>query len=168
LSERVREAMLDALPRVRRFALSLTGNREDADDLLQSTVERVLGRGLPEDADVLRWMFRVARNLWIDEVRSRKVRLVAADRREPEDEATVDGEDAAIGGVQMREIGDAMASLPEEQRALLSLVAIEGLTYREAAEVLEIPIGTVMSRLARARAGMAARLFGRGRKREAQ
>jgi RNA polymerase sigma factor (sigma-70 family) len=163
LSERVREAMLDALPRVRRFALSLTGTREDADDLLQSTVERVLGRGLPEDADLLRWMFRVARNLWIDEVRSRKVRLVA-DRHEPEDEATVDGESTAIGGVQLREIGDAMASLPEEQRALLSLVAIEGLTYREAAEVLEIPIGTVMSRLARARAGMAARLFGRGRK----
>ena len=155
--------MLDALPRVRRFALSLTGNREDADDLLQSTVLRVLGRGLPEGADVLRWMFRVARNLWIDEVRSRRVRLDAAGRSEPEDEATVDGEDAAIAGLQMREIGDAMTSLPEEQRALLSLVAIEGLTYREAAEVLEIPIGTVMSRLARARAGMAARLFGRGR-----
>ena len=155
--------MLDALPRVRRFALSLTGNREDADDLLQSTAERVLGRGLPEGADVLRWMFRVARNLWIDEVRSRRVRLVAAGR-EPEGEATVDGENSAIGTLQMREIGDAMASLPEEQRALLSLVAIEGLTYREAAEVLEIPIGTVMSRLARARAGMAARLFGRGRK----
>ena len=156
--------MLDALPRVRRFALSVTGNREDADDLLQSTVERVLGRGLPEGADVLRWMFRVARNLWIDEVRSRKVRLDTAGRREPEEEATVDGEDAAIAGLQMREIAEAMGSLPEEQRALLSLVAIEGLTYREAAEVLEIPIGTVMSRLARARAGMAARLLGRGRK----
>ena len=155
--------MLDALPRVRRFALSLTGNRDDADDLLQSTVERVLGRGLPEGADVLRWMFRVARNLWIDEVRSRRVRLVAAGR-EPEVEAAVDGEDAAIGGLQMREIAEAMASLPEEQRALLSLVAVEGLTYREAAEVLEILIGTVMSRLARARAGIAARLFGRGGK----
>src|SRR5580765_5825751 len=112
LSERVREAMLEALPRVRRFATSLTGNRDDADDLLQATVERVLGRGLPEGADVLRWMFRVARNLWIDEVRSRRVRLDAAVRREPEDEAIVDGEDAAIAGLQMREIGDAMASLP--------------------------------------------------------
>ena len=168
MTERVREAMLDALPRVRRFAMSLTGNRDDADDLLQSTVERVLGRGLPEGADVLRWMFRVARNLWIDEVRSRRVRLDAAGRREPEDEVSVGGEDAAIGRLQMREIDDAMAALPEDQRALLSLVAVEGLTYREAAEVLEIPIGTVMSRLARARAAMAARLFGRETKRETQ
>jgi RNA polymerase sigma-70 factor (ECF subfamily) len=155
--------MLEVLPRVRRFALSLTGNRDDADDLLQSTVERVLGRGVPEGADVLRWMFRVARNLWIDEVRSRSVRLVAADR-EPDDEPALGGEDAAIRGLHMREIGDAMTSLPEEQRALLSLIAIEGFTYREAAEVLEIPIGTVMSRLARARAAMAARLFGREKK----
>lgn len=154
--------MLDALPRVRRFALSLTGNRDDADDLLQSTVERVLARGMPEGADVLRWMFRVVRNLWIDEVRSRRVRLEVAARGEANETATMNGEGAGIGGLQMREIADAMASLPKDQRALLSLVAIEGLTYREAAEVLEIPIGTVMSRLARARAGMAARLQGRG------
>ncbi len=160
--------MLDALPRVRRFASSLTGNRDDADDLLQSTVERVLGRGVPEGADVLRWMFRVARNLWIDEVRSRRVRNDAASHREREDDVSLDGEGAATGGLRMREIDDAMAALPEDQRAILSLVAVEGLTYQEAADVLEIPIGTVMSRLSRARAGMAARLFGGGKRGEIQ
>jgi len=77
-------------------------------------------------------------------------------------EPAVDGEAVLLGEVAVREVTDAMAALPEEQRALLSLVAVEGLTYREASEVLEIPIGTVMSRLARARAALAAH-FSRAR-----
>lgn len=143
---------------MRRFACSLTRNRDDADDLLQSTLARVLERGVPDDADLLRWMFRVCRNLWIDELRSRTVRGVVGDAAEP----AVDGEAVLLGEVAVREVTDAMAALPEEQRALLSLVAVEGLTYREASEVLEIPIGTVMSRLARARAALAAH-FSRAR-----
>ena len=75
-------------------------------------------------------------------------------------EPAVDGEAVLLGEVTVREVTDAMAALPEEQRALLSLVAVEGLTYREAAEVLEIPIGTVMSRLARARAALTRQLSG--------
>ena len=143
---------------MRRFACSLTRNRDDADDLLQSTLARVLERGVPDGADLLRWMFRVCRNLWIDELRSRTVRGVVGDAVEP----AVDGEAVLLGEVAVREVTDAMETLPEEQRALLSLVAVEGLTYREASEVLEIPIGTVMSRLARARAALAAH-FSRAR-----
>lgn len=149
--------MLDALGKVRRFACSLTGNRDDADDLLQTTVERVLERGVPEDVDVLRWMFRVCRNAWIDEIRSRKVRRDAVERPELTEGRVVPGEAVALGELTYREVEEAMQSLPEEQRAVLSLVAVEGLAYREAAEVLEIPIGTVMSRLARARAALSRR-----------
>lgn len=153
--------MLEALPRVRRFACSLTGHREDADDLLQSTVERVLERGVPDDVELLRWMFRVCRNLWIDEVRARRVRRDAASRPEVVGETVVAGEATAIGEVTLREVEAAMRSLPDDQREILALVAVEGLKYREAAEVLSIPIGTVMSRLARARGALADRLSGR-------
>lgn len=152
---RLREAMLDALPRLRRFAWSLTGHRHDADDLMQATVERVLERAVPKDADVTRWMFKVCRNLWIDEVRARNVRQRAAHAPELADEPTVSGETTAIGELTLREVDTAMAALPDSQRAVVALVAVEGLTYREAAEVLETPIGTIMSRLARARAALA-------------
>lgn len=149
--------MLAALPRLRRFAWSLTGNRHDGDDLMQATVERALERGMPEGADVTRWMFKVCRNLWIDEVRARDVRQRAARAPELAEEPTVSGETTAIGELTLREVDAAMAALPDDQRAVISLVAIEGLTYREAAEVLDVPIGTIMSRLARARAALAAR-----------
>jgi RNA polymerase sigma factor (sigma-70 family) len=151
-----REALLDALPRVRRFARSLSGSTHDGDDLLQSTVERVLARGVPDDVDLLKWMFRVCRNLWIDEVRSREVRRSAAASPELTDEPAVSGEAVAFGEIMLREVDRAMAALPGEQREVLALVTVEGLSYREAATVLGIPIGTVMSRLARARAALAA------------
>jgi RNA polymerase sigma-70 factor (ECF subfamily) len=166
LTHRRHEAILEALPRIRRFACSLTGHREDADDLLQATVERVLDRGVPEGADVSRWMFRVCRNLWIDEVRSRAVRRDAASRPELAGGATVRGEAIAEGEVALREVVAAMETLPPDQRAVIALVAVEGLTYREAAEALDVPIGTVMSRLARARAALAARLAGSRQRRE--
>lgn len=155
------EALLEVLPRVRRFACSLTGNRDDGDDLLQSTVERVLDRGVPDGVDLTPWMFRVCRNLWIDEIRSRTVRRDAASRPELSAGSVVSGEDVALGEVTLREVDEAMLELPEEQRAVLALVAIEGLSYREAAEVLDTPIGTVMSRLARARAALAKRFANR-------
>lgn len=152
----LREAMLEALPRVRRFARSLTGNAHDADDLLQSTVERTLTRPVAEDADVSRWMLRICRNLWIDEIRARDVRRKASLRAEVE-EAAISGEDVAIGELTLRDVDRAMAALPPEHREVVSLVAVEGVSYREAAEILEVPIGTVMSRLARARAALARR-----------
>lgn len=155
---RLREAMLAGLPRLRRFARNLTGNLQDADDLMQTTVERTLERGIPKDADVLRWMFKVCRNLWIDELRARDVRQRAVGTDELREQPTVSGETTAIGELRLREVDAAMAELPEEQRAVVSLVVIEGLTYREAAEALNTPIGTIMSRLARARAALTAQL----------
>jgi RNA polymerase sigma-70 factor (ECF subfamily) len=133
----------------------LTGNPADADDLLQTTVERVLQRGVPEGVELLKWMFKVCRNLHIDEIRSRQVRERATASPELAEESVVSGEAVAIGELSLREVERAMALLSEEQRAVISLVAVEGMSYREAAEVMDIPIGTVMSRLARARATLA-------------
>jgi len=129
---------------------------------MQSTVERVLERGVPDGVDLRPWMFKICKNLFIDERRAHAVRVRAATRPELADEGVVSGEDVALGELTLREVDRAMALLPDEQRLVISLVAVEGLTYREAAEVLETPIGTVMSRLARARATLAQQ-FGDGR-----
>mgnify|MGYP000011753375 FL=1 len=145
------QELLGILPNLRRFALSLSGSLADADDLLQSTVERVLERGLPDDAAVLPWCLKVCRNLWIDEVRHRKVRRDAGDVIAATSETSTSGERQVLGELTLREVQQVVASLPEEQGAVLELVAVEGCSYKEAAEVLGIPAGTVMSRLARAR-----------------
>lgn len=151
------ETILEALPRLRRFALSLTGNPPDADDLLQSTVERALTRTPPRGKpDAIKWMFRICRNLWIDELRSRKVRETATDDPESLGRPAADAA-TMVDELTLREVAQAMDELPEGQREVLSLVAVAGMSYREAAEVLQVPAGTVMSRLARARAALAAR-----------
>jgi len=145
------QEILDVLPNIRRFAASLTGNLADADDLLQATVERLLTKGLPDDAEVLPWSLRVCRNLWIDELRSRKVRNEAS--REPAviGQQVLDGEQQVLGEMTLAEVQAVLMSMSDDQRAVLELIAVEGYSYKEAAAVLEIPIGTVMSRLARAR-----------------
>lgn len=148
------QELLNILPNIRRFALSLTGNMADADDLLQSTVERLLTKGLPADAEVLPWSLRVCRNLWIDEVRSRKVRRDAVDEPAVAGEQSFCGEQQVIGEMTLEEVQGVLASMPDEQCAVLELVAVEGYSYKEAAAVLDIPIGTVMSRLARARTAL--------------
>jgi len=150
-----RKAELAAiLPNIRRFALSLAGNLADADDLLQSTVERLLTRSLPDDAELLPWSLTVCRNLWIDELRSRRVRR-DTDAADDASVAALDGESAAIGSIELDEVQSVLDAMPDDQRAVLLLVAVEGYAYREAAELLHVPIGTVMSRLSRARAALA-------------
>lgn len=138
------------LPRMRRFARSLTFHREDADDLVQVAMERALGRseqwtpGTRLDS----WIFRIMKNAWIDEVRSR------ARRDElfvPEEAGEQVGDDFAQAHQQRLAIQKAVSLLSEEHRLVVGLVLVDGLAYKDAAEVLEIPIGTLTSRLARAR-----------------
>ena len=148
------QELLDILPNIRRFALSLAGNVADADDLLQATVERLLSRGLPDDADVLPGSLKVCRNLWIDEVRSRKVRREASEEPAVAGEQSYCGEQQVLGELTLEEVQRVLAGMPDEQCAVLELVAVEGYSYKEAASVLDIPIGTVMSRLARARTAL--------------
>ena len=146
-----------AIPALRRFAYSLTGNPDDADDLVQSTCERILAKGIPDGVETLKWAFKVCRNLWIDEFRSRKVRQSSASKAELADEQIFDGQTQIYAEITLDEVNRAMESLNDDQRAILSQVAIQGLSYAEVAESLGVPTGTVMSRLARARAKLADR-----------
>lgn len=150
LSSSQREALLAELSGLRRFCFSLTGSQADADDLLQATVEKVLDKGMPAEAHPIKWAYRVCKNAWIDELRSREVRQRYPEQAEEPDFSPsaelVAGQEQALGAV-----GVALEQLPTEQRLALTLVAVEGKTYAEAAEILEVPVGTIMSRIARAR-----------------
>lgn len=138
------------LPRLRRFARNLTRNPHDADDVVQIGVERALTRldQWRSDARLDSWMFKIVRNAWIDELRTRGRR----DRIFLSEEAGENvGTDSMERETERLSVQAAMARLPEDQRVAVSLVLVEGLPYKEAAEVLDIPIGTLTSRLARGR-----------------
>lgn len=154
---RLRAALRTLLGDLRRFAYGLSGNGADADDLLQATVVRLLEKGVPDDADIRRWALRVCRNLWIDMIRAKRPNVSWDEAPEAADSA-VDGETAAMARIELNQVQAAIAQLPPDQREVLSLVAVNGLSYREAAEIAEVPIGTIMSRLARARGALAERL----------
>lgn len=151
----MKERLLALLPALRRFAWSLTNSAHDADDLLQNTVERLLVKGMPADADLDKWAFTVCRNLWIDECRSRKVRGTVAWDQDEHDVVTVDGEKDMQLKVEVAQVNALLRQLPEEQHLVLSMVTVQGLSYQETADALGIPLGTVMSRLARARTRLA-------------
>lgn len=151
LSDLQREALLAELGGLRKFCISLTGTVADGDDLLQATLERVLGKGMPKDAHVAKWAYRVCKNAWIDEIRSRDVRQKYPQLVVDEDNDTPSAEQSASGERELETVSAALAELPVEQRLALTLVAIDGKTYAEAAEILDVPVGTIMSRIARAR-----------------
>lgn len=149
--EQLKQAIAEHLEPLRRFSFALTGNAADGDDLAQGTIERLLDKGVPANATFAAWMYRVCRNLWIDEIRKNgRMTTPGQDRLESRMES-LDGENAAMTMMRMDEVETAMQRLEIDQREVLALVAIEEYSYREAAEILDIPIGTVMSRVARAR-----------------
>lgn len=155
----IREALCALLPRLRRFARTLARNPADADDLLQVALERALKRSAQwrRDERLDAWVFGIIRNAWIDEVRARQRgnRVFA-----PEEY----GDHVGDSPIERRELAmtvhAAMQRLPEEQRMAIALVLIEGLSYQEAAQALQIPIGTLTSRLARGRGALQALLGG--------
>ena len=138
------------LPRLRRFARALTRHPQDADDLVQLAVERALSRSKQwrPDSSLTNWMLAIVRNAWIDETRSRRRRdAVLA----PENEGAEVGDTGTDRDIDLWSIQSALDRLPEEQRLAVALVLVEGLSYREAAQVMDVPIGTLTSRLARGR-----------------
>lgn len=153
----MKEKLKNMLPSLRRYAYSLTGSMPDADDLLQNTVERLLSKPLPEDVVLGAWAFRVCRNIWVDEHRSRKVRERATQDTALQEQVH-DGEREVHSQMTLEKVHRAMELLKSEQRELIGLVAIEGFSYREVAESMGIPVGTVMSRLARARSALSQQL----------
>ena len=150
--------LLTLLPRLRRFARSLARDAADSDDLCQAALERALKArdqwqpGTRLDA----WMYRIIRNSWIDEVRARTRRSQTFVAEEAGLSAGAEGE--AELRMEMHDVDRAMAELPAEQREVIALVLVEGLAYREAAQILDIPIGTLTSRLTRGRQALARRL----------
>jgi RNA polymerase sigma factor (sigma-70 family) len=146
------------LPRLRRFAHGLSRNPADADDLTQITVERALrSQGQWQPGTRLdSWLYRIMRNLWIDTVRARGRQ---DQRQAPVEDAAELGHDPRAGveaAIDLRRIMAAMDRLPDEQREVVALILIEGFGYREAAEMLDLPIGTVSSRLVRGRTALLA------------
>lgn len=159
VSTRFSEQVIAVLPRLRRFARGLARSATEADDLVQSACERALAREhqYQEGTRFDSWMFRIVQTIWIDQIRARDVRKetseIAQERL---------GTDEPVRRVEARlalaEVRRAIGRLPPDQRTTLMLVTVEGLSYREAAEVAGVPVGTIMSRLARARLALQVQL----------
>jgi RNA polymerase sigma-70 factor, ECF subfamily len=149
--------LVTLLPRLRRFARALTRDRHDADDLVQVALERALARAhqLRPDAALAGWVFGILRHAWIDELRAR----ARSERVFAPEESGHNVGDAGQGAQAERlSVQDAMGRLPQDQRLAVALVLIEGFSYKEAAHVMDVPIGTLTSRLARAREALQAML----------
>ena len=145
------KALVAQLPQLRRYAIALAGNAALADDLVQDSIEKALRQSeqLREVQLLPRWLRRILHNLYIDEIRRRRGRGPQQDIME-----LADHQELSVPGVEggaARDFVRAMNALHPEHRQILLLVGLEDLSYREIAEELGVPIGTVMSRLARAR-----------------
>ena len=146
------------LPRLRRFAHALSRDAADADDLTQASIERALRSKAQWEAGTRldSWCYRIMRNLWIDTARARSRKNA---REAPEEEGFDVGDDPRPGieaAVDLQRVMAAMERLPDEQREVVALILVEGFGYREVAEMLGLPIGTVSSRLVRGRTALLA------------
>lgn len=149
--------LVTLLPRLRRFARALARNAHDADDLVQIALERALAHAdqLRPDAALAGWVFGILRHAWVDELRARgRSQKVFA----PEESGRNVGDVGQGEQAEMLSVQQAMGRLPEDQRVAVALVLVEGLAYKEAAHVLDVPIGTLTSRLARGREALQAML----------
>lgn len=155
--ETTRQALIALIPRLRRFARVLTGNLADADDVVQACLEKAMLNldqwqpGTRLDA----WVFRIARNHWVDDRRRAHNSKAHDDIGEMIDLAGDDGVAIIEASAEARMVRAAVDALPSEQRDVVALVMLEEMSYREAADLLGLPIGTVMSRLSRAKAALA-------------
>ena len=150
-------ALANLVPRLHRFARVLTGDAVEADDVVQAACERALTRLHQWDPDTRldSWMFRIVQTTWIDRCRAEATRRPSGSWDEALDVASDDGRIVAETRLTLAAVRKQIAKLPDEQRAVLALVSIDGASYRQASDALGIPIGTVMSRLARARRTLA-------------
>jgi RNA polymerase sigma-70 factor (ECF subfamily) len=161
--EALRRELVALLPKLRRFAIGLAGSTEEGDDVTQAACERALSRlnqfqpGTRLDS----WMYRIVQTVWIDRRRAGRNREIGTD---------VGGLDLFPGGnaaeemesrLTLKAVRREIAKLPEDQRVVMMLVTVEGVSYKDAAQILSVPIGTVMSRLARARLALGQALGGR-------
>ncbi len=156
--EEVRAGLPALLPRLWRFGLALSRDGDLAEELTQAACVRALERArqFEPGSRLDRWLFAILRSIWLNELRARRTRR--GEGHVPAEEALVfDGARQLEANILAARVLKEVAALPESQREAVFLVYVEGLTYREAAEIMEVPIGTVMSRLAAARLKLAGR-----------
>jgi len=148
------------IPGLRRFAYALTRDPHEADDLVQDCLERALSRWFlrRDDGDLRVWLFAILRNLYLDRLRAARRRPEAPLESAPE-LGFAGGQEASL---DLRDVLKALDRLPEESRSLLLLVGVEDFSYEEAARALKLPVGTVMSRLSRARSALRRAMEGGG------
>ncbi len=149
------DEMTKSVPALRRYANALTHNRDTADDLVQDCLERAIRKQAlwREDGPLRPWLYRVLINVWRNNLRSRSRRPAQVAIDDVANQLFVPA--AQTGRVALAEMARAIEKLSAEHREALLLVVVEGLSYSEAAQVLEIPVGTLMSRLGRARSSLA-------------
>ncbi len=152
--------LIALLPRLRRFAVSLTRNHAAADDLVQITCEKALANasGFEPGTNLNAWLFRIMRNSWIDHTRKVSNTGTTVELEHAFDIAGSDGRTDTENHLLLKETRTAIAGLPDDQRNVLVLVCVEDMSYQETSDILDVPIGTVMSRLARARKKLADQL----------
>jgi len=157
VDEELQRGIIALLPRLRRFAHGLTGDMDRADDLVQETCVRALAHAAQwrPGTRLDSWMYRIAQNCWFDQMRARKVRGDPIDIDTQTDLSDCDGRDTIEHRQSLALVSARLSTLPRDQQLLVGLVCFDGLSYKEAAAALEIPIGTVMSRLSRARQALA-------------
>ncbi len=139
----------EQIPRLRRYARALTGDRSSADDLVQDTLERAWGKLhlWRRGSDMRAWMFSIMHNTFINHIRKKQLDAVSMDDEALEIPTRATQEDA----LQMRDLSSAIGKLAYEYREVILLIGLEQMSYEEVAQVLGIPLGTVMSRLSRGR-----------------
>jgi RNA polymerase sigma-70 factor, ECF subfamily len=143
------------LPRLWRFAYTLSHSPDIAEDLVQAACVRALERAeqFQQGTNLDRWVFTILSSIWKNQLRANAIRQ-GQGHVPAEDVLTIDGRRMADANIELQQVLKQIQGLPEAQRVTVLLVYVEGQSYRDAAEVLEIPIGTVMSRLAAARASL--------------
>ncbi|MBB4633917.1 RNA polymerase sigma factor [Sphingosinicella soli] len=159
----LRGELIAFLPRLRRYTRSLAAGDEDAgDDLAQSTVAKALAsiESFRPGTRLDSWMYRIAQNLWIDTCRTERAKGIAVPEDALEDLMGEDGREVAEMRIDLAATRRAIENLPDDQRAVVMLVLVDGLSYQDASETLGLPMGTVMSRLSRARAMLTEKVFG--------
>ena len=141
------------MPRLRRFAYALAGDPQRGDDLVQEAFARAFAHldqyqpGTRLDS----WMYRIVRNVWFNQERAARVRGTVVDLDHAPDIVGADGRDVVETRLTLEQVLRALARIPRDQRELIVLICVEGLSFKEAAAILDIPLGTATSRLARGR-----------------
>ena len=162
--EKPQQLIVDQIPALRRYARALTGERHAADELVQDCLERAWSRFYlwEPGTDVRAWLFTIMHNLYANAVRKAKRTPAHVSLAEQDHMSSMQSN--AEAGIEVANLVEALAYLPDTQREVLLLVSLEGLTYEEVSRVLGIPVGTVMSRLSRAREHLRQIMSGASRK----